>query len=141
MIPRAFMGLVETYVAQGNSAQALKLLREEIAKNPDQLEYRVALANIAVNANDYQTAISEYKKVLDKAPRSSDVWLRLGETYRRSGDLTSAAANFKKAQGDRAQQCARVPAACVVYDTGARRPTRVRYMSRSCGYSPIIALR
>ena len=47
--PRAFLGFVETYVAQGNTAQALKLLREEIAKNPDRLEYRVALANISVN--------------------------------------------------------------------------------------------
>ena len=30
--PRAFMGLVETMVAQGNSAQALKMLRDELAK-------------------------------------------------------------------------------------------------------------
>lgn len=96
--PRAFMGLVETFVAQGNSAQALKLLREELAKNPDRLEYRVALANISVTSNDYQTAIAEYKKVLDKTPRSADIWLRLGETYRRSGDLKNAAAGFKKAQ-------------------------------------------
>ncbi|HYP04813.1 MAG TPA: tetratricopeptide repeat protein, partial [Bryobacteraceae bacterium] len=29
---------------------------------------------------------------------SSDVWLRLGETYRRSGDLQNAAASYKKAQ-------------------------------------------
>jgi tetratricopeptide (TPR) repeat protein len=96
--PRALIGLIETYIAQGNSASAAKLLREEIGKNPDQLQYRVALANIAVNSNDYQSAITEYKTVLDKMPRSTDVWLRLGETYRRSGDLTNAAANFKKAQ-------------------------------------------
>jgi tetratricopeptide (TPR) repeat protein len=96
--PRAFMGLIETHVAQGNSAQALKMLRDELAKTPDRLEYRVALANISVTTNDYGTAVAEYKKVLDKMPRSSDVWLRLGETYRRSGDLTNATASFKKAQ-------------------------------------------
>jgi tetratricopeptide (TPR) repeat protein len=119
--PRAFLGLVETYVAQGNSAQALKLLREEIAKNPDQLEYRVALANISVNANDYQTAISEYKKVLDKAPRSSDIWLRLGETYRRSGDLTSAAANFKKAQEVAPNNVLAYLQLALLYDTGGQK--------------------
>ena len=36
--------------------------------------------------------------MLDKSPRSSDVWLRLGETYRRSGDLNNATSSFKKAQ-------------------------------------------
>jgi tetratricopeptide (TPR) repeat protein len=96
--PRAFMGLVETLVAQGNSGLALKMLRDELAKNPDRVEYRVALANISVNAKDYPTAIAEYKVVLDKSPRSSDVWLRLGETYRRSGDLNNATSSFKKAQ-------------------------------------------
>ena len=96
--PRAFMGLIETFVAQGNAAQATKLLKEELAKHPDRLEYRVALANIAVSSNDYPTGIAEYKQVLDKNPRSSDVWLRLGETYRRSGDLKSAASSFNKAR-------------------------------------------
>ena len=96
--PRAFMGMIETNVAQGKTAEALRLLREELAKNPDRLEYRVAMANIAVTTKDYPTAISEYKKVLDKMPRSSDVWLRLGETYRRTGDFGNAAASFKKAQ-------------------------------------------
>ena len=96
--PRALMGLVESYVAQGNTAQALKLLREEIAKHPERLEYRVAVANISVNAKDYDTAIAEYKKVLDKNPSSSDIWLRLGETYRRAGDLKSATDGFKKAR-------------------------------------------
>ena len=65
------MGLVETIVAQGNSAQALKMLRDELAKDPERVEYRVALANISVNAKDYPTAIAEYKAVLDKSPRSS----------------------------------------------------------------------
>jgi tetratricopeptide (TPR) repeat protein len=96
--PRAFMGIIETTVAQGNPGEATRLLREELAKNPDRLEYRVALANISVGANDLPTAISEYKTVLEKMPRSSDVWLRLGESYRRAGDIGNAMASFKKAQ-------------------------------------------
>ena len=96
--PRAFMGIVESLVAQGNAGEAQKLLRDELSKNPDRLEYRVALANIAVAGGDTAAAITEYKKVLEKMPRSADVWLRLGETYRRSGDMTNAASSFKKAQ-------------------------------------------
>ena len=95
---RAFMGLVETYVAQGNTSTALKLLRDEIAKSPDRLEYNVALANISAQASDHATAIAEYKKVLSKTPQTSEIWLRLGETYRNAGDLQNAAAAFKKGQ-------------------------------------------
>jgi tetratricopeptide (TPR) repeat protein len=96
--PRALMGLVETYVAQGQAPTALRMLREELSKNPERVEYRVAIANISVNTGDFPTAMAEYKKVLETVPRSADIWMRLGETYRRSGDLTSAASSFKKAQ-------------------------------------------
>ena len=118
--PRAFLGLIETYVAQGNSAQALKILREEIARNPEQLEYRLALGNISVNSADYQTAIAEYKKILDKAPKSADILLRLGETYRRSGDLNSAVANFKKAQEVAPNNVTSYLQLALLYDTAAR---------------------
>lgn len=96
--PRALMGLVETYVQKKQIDQALKLLREEMAKNPERMEYHVALGNIALNTGDYKTAISEYNRVLERVPRSADVWMRLAETQRRSGDVTSASASFKKAQ-------------------------------------------
>jgi tetratricopeptide (TPR) repeat protein len=96
--PRALLGLVETYMAQKQTAQALKLLQDELSKNPDRMEFRVAIGNISSNTGDYATAISEYKKVLERAPRSADIWMRLGETQRRAGDPTSAAASFKKAQ-------------------------------------------
>ena len=96
--PRAFMGLIESHVAQGNRAEAIRMLNEGLAKNPERLEYRTALGNLAVNTNDYNTAIAEYKRVLEKAPGAADVWMRLGETYRRLGDNKSAIDSMKKAQ-------------------------------------------
>jgi len=119
--PRAFLGLIETYVAQGNSAHALKLLREEIAKSPEQLEYRLALGNISVNSADYPTAIAEYKKILDKAPKSADILLRLGETYRRSGDLDGAVSNFKKAQEVSPNNAVPYLQLALLYDTTGQR--------------------
>ena len=96
--PRALMGLTETYTVQGQYDQAMKLLKEELAKAPDRVDYIVAIGNIAVRAQKYPEAMENYKKALDKFPRSADVWIRLGETQRRTGDLVSAAASFHKAK-------------------------------------------
>lgn len=95
--PRALMGLVDAYVGLGQDQVALQLLRSELAKNPERVEYRVAIGNIAGQKGDYATAISEYRAVLDKLPRSSDLWIRLGDVYRRQGDSQQATNSFKKA--------------------------------------------
>ena len=100
--PRALMGLVETHIAQGNSATASKkLLREEIAKNPGST-FNIGWLSLTSRSIPRTTRryINEYGAVLDKMPRSSGCFgfFVLGETYRRSGDLTDAAANFKKAK-------------------------------------------
>ena len=118
--PRALMGIVETHLAQKQTGEALKLLREELAKNPDRMEYRVAIANICANTGDYATAIAEYKTVLDRVPRSSEVWLRLGETHRRAGDQNSAAAAFKKAQELAPNNVAAFVHLAMMYDTSGR---------------------
>jgi Flp pilus assembly protein TadD len=83
---------------QGQYDQAMKLLKDEVAKAPDRTDFIVGIGNIAVRAQKYPEAIENYKKALDKYPRSADVWIRLGETQRRTGDLTSASASFNTAK-------------------------------------------
>lgn len=95
---RAFLGLVDTYVGQGQYVTAIKLLRDELARQPDRHEFRVALGNIAMLAGDLKTAITEYKAVLAKLDKNSAVWLQLSEAYRRSNDISGAIAATKKAQ-------------------------------------------
>ncbi|HYZ82973.1 MAG TPA: tetratricopeptide repeat protein [Bryobacteraceae bacterium] len=95
---RALMGLTEAYVLQGRFDPAMQLLDEEMRKNPDRVDLRVAHGNIAIRAQKYNVAIDDYKKALEKSPRSADVWLRLGETQRRSGDAAAAQASFSKAK-------------------------------------------
>jgi tetratricopeptide (TPR) repeat protein len=119
---RALIGIVETHVAQGQSGQALKLLRDELERSPDRMEFRVAVANISANTGDYPTAIAEYNKVLEKAPRSSEVWMHLGETHRRAGDATQAASCFKKAQELAPNNVAPYVRLAMLYDTQGRQP-------------------
>src|SRR5690606_22654669 len=88
--PRAFLGLIDSYVGQGQTAAAIRMLRDELEKDPNRSDYRMVLATIAMNSNDLQTAIAEYKIIIDKDPSAAQAWLRLSEAHRRAGDISSA---------------------------------------------------
>jgi tetratricopeptide (TPR) repeat protein len=119
--PRAFMGLVDTHVNQGQHAQAVKLLRDELSKHPDRLEYRVALGNIGLMTKDYKMAIAEFKTVLDKNPRNSQIWVQLSEAYRRTGEVSEAIAATRKAQEVAPTNVAANLQLALLYDTSGQR--------------------
>jgi tetratricopeptide (TPR) repeat protein len=100
--PRGLMGLVETEMAQNKTDDAMKLLNNEAAKNPNRLDLQVQLGNIAVRAGKYDQAVQYFQKVLDSldkgARQRGDLYLRIGETYRRKGDLNNAVVALQKAR-------------------------------------------
>jgi tetratricopeptide (TPR) repeat protein len=99
---RGLMGMVETQMAQNRTEDALKLLTEEVAKNPTRLDLQVQLGNTAVRAGKYDMALQCYQKVLDATDKGSrargDLYLRLGETYRRKGDFANSTVALQKAR-------------------------------------------
>ena len=98
----ALMGLAEAWVGQDKTDEALKLLEAEAEKNPSRPDIRVGLANIAVRLRQYDLALAEYQKALDATAKDSraaaDLYLRIGETYRRKGDLNSATVALRRAR-------------------------------------------
>jgi Flp pilus assembly protein TadD len=58
----------------------------------------IGIANLLVRSLRYDEAIANFKKVLDRNPKSSQLHLQIGETYRRKGDLQNAVVYFRKAQ-------------------------------------------
>jgi Flp pilus assembly protein TadD len=88
--------------AQEDAEQTLRTLREEVRQNPDRLELRVAMGNAAVGAGQYDLAVEAFRGALaaveGDAAASGDLHLRLGETYRRKGDLAPAAAELSRAR-------------------------------------------
>jgi tetratricopeptide (TPR) repeat protein len=100
--PRGLMGLVETDMAQNKSEQALDMLRTEADKSPNNLDLRLAIGNIAVRSGKYDQAIAEFNRVLNALDKNSrqrgDLYLRLGETYRRKGDDAGAVQVLQKAR-------------------------------------------
>jgi tetratricopeptide (TPR) repeat protein len=99
---RGLMGMVETYMVQNRPDQALQLLQAEAEKAPGRMEFRVALGNTAVRAGKYDMAIAEFNRALELSDRQSraagDLYLRLGETHRRKGDLNNSVGALQKAR-------------------------------------------
>jgi len=100
--PRGLMGLVETAMAENKADEALDMLRAEADKSPNNPDLRLALGNIAVRAGKYDIALAEFNRVLNALDKNSrqrgDVYMRLGETYRRKGDDAGAVQVLQKAR-------------------------------------------
>jgi beta-lactamase regulating signal transducer with metallopeptidase domain/cytochrome c-type biogenesis protein CcmH/NrfG len=88
---------------KGNRAdEALQLLGSAIAKAPQRLDLQMALGNTAVRAGKYDLAIETFQGILAQLDSSSttaqgDLYLRLGETYRRQGETGPAIASLRRA--------------------------------------------
>ena len=87
---------------QDNAEQRLRELREQSLQNPERLDLRLAVGNTAVQAQNYDVALQAFQEVLaaldPDSAAAGDVELRIGETYRRKGDLESAAAALRRAR-------------------------------------------
>jgi Flp pilus assembly protein TadD len=95
------MGVVEVELALGRPDEALALLTQEAARRPEQLDLQLALGNTAVRAGKYDLALTEYQKLLNSlgnnARPRADVYQRIGEVYRRTGDSANAIFNLRMA--------------------------------------------
>jgi tetratricopeptide (TPR) repeat protein len=96
--PRGLVGRVETLAGSDRYDEAIQLLNDELAKNPDRSFYRLTLANVAVRAQKYDIAVNNYKKLLEKNTGNFDVQLRFAEALRRKGNIEEAIKEFHKAR-------------------------------------------
>ena len=99
---RGLVGLVETLAAQGHFDQGIQFLQSELAKSPTRTDLQMALGNLAVRAGNLDLAISQFHAVLNELDKNSnargEVYLRLGVTLRRKGDLNGAILALGKAR-------------------------------------------
>jgi Flp pilus assembly protein TadD len=96
--PRGLVGRVETLAGSDRYDEAVKLLTDELLRNPERSFYRLTLANVAVRAQKYDLAVEHYQKLLEKNGGNFDVQLRFAETLRRKGDTNGAIKEFHKAR-------------------------------------------
>ena len=91
----------QTVRAQEDTGQALDRLQEQAGTSPERLDLVLALGNAAVVAGKLDLAIASFQKVLENLEPDSreagDLYLRIGETYRRKGDGDAAIAALTRA--------------------------------------------
>ncbi len=99
---RGMVGVVETLVQQKKSDEAVKFLQGELAKTPNRNDLHMALGNVAVRQGNFDLGIQEFQTVLNSLDKNSkargEVYLRMGETLRRKGDMNGAVAALYKAK-------------------------------------------
>jgi tetratricopeptide (TPR) repeat protein len=122
---RGLMGVVEVYLAQNKSAEALGMLQAESDKSPQRADLHVALATAAVMARKFDLAIAQYHSVLGMAgevPGSrGDLYLRLGDTYRLKGDLANAVTALEQARKLAPENPAVLGTLALALDTAGRK--------------------
>jgi tetratricopeptide (TPR) repeat protein len=94
---RGLMGLVETYLAQNQFDAAAKVVDAEVVKYPKALAFQVARGTVAMRAGQYAEAVAMFKKVAEKQKDVPDLFMRLAESQRLSGDIPAALESWKKA--------------------------------------------
>jgi tetratricopeptide (TPR) repeat protein len=121
---RGLLGIVETDMAQNKPDEAMQMLQTELDKSANRLDLRLALGNTAVRAGKYDLAITEYDKLLNSLDKNArqrgDVYLRIGETYRRKGDLNGAIVNLQKAREFQPENVVVMATLALVLDAAGR---------------------
>jgi tetratricopeptide (TPR) repeat protein len=122
---RGLMGLVETFLAQNRVDQALAAVQAEADKAPNRTDLRVLLGNVATRSGKYDIAVAEFQKALagvDKnSAAGSDLYWRIGETYRRKGDFGAAVNYVQKAREIRPDNSGVVTTLALSLDSAGRK--------------------
>ena len=88
---RSLSAIAETEMAAGRSGEAVALMEEEAARDPQRRDLQMAFGNTAVRAGRYDLAAGVFQRMIADSPAdSADTYLRLGETYRRMGNFPAA---------------------------------------------------
>ncbi|MCX6625479.1 MAG: tetratricopeptide repeat protein, partial [Acidobacteria bacterium] len=95
---RGQLGLAQVEIAKGSLDNALKILADQLQKDPNRNELRLAYANTAVEAKRYDIAVTEFKRLIEAQPKSTDLYMRLGQTLRRMQSYDEAGKVFEQAR-------------------------------------------
>ncbi len=122
---RGLQAIADHHIAGRDSSGSLTLFQAEVKKDPSNISLRTAYADTAYLVRRYDLAIAEYKELLpivEKEPKTAgDMCLRIGETYRKLGDLPGALPYLERARQLRPDSAAALHSLAVLYDSFGRR--------------------
>ena len=85
------------FIGQGKNAEASKLLNEILAEDKSNSLALTLRANLALQAKNYDAAVSDLREVLRDSPDSSNAALMLANAYENTGSAELAEENYLKA--------------------------------------------
>ena len=84
-------------VAAGDTDRARQLVEEVLVKNPKDSDALLMRGRIAMQGNDYDTAVASFRSILKDQPDSVPVLHLLAEAQLRKGDIELAGDNLRRA--------------------------------------------
>ncbi|HTS50592.1 MAG TPA: tetratricopeptide repeat protein [Bryobacteraceae bacterium] len=113
---RGLTGAVDCRVRQGRWGQAVQIIQQQLAQEPNSERYRLTLANLLLRAGKYDEAAAQFQMLLKKNPNSEPLYLGLGEARAQLGDVRSAVTAFESAGGIAPADAAPDLALGILYD-------------------------
>jgi tetratricopeptide (TPR) repeat protein len=95
--PRGLPGMIEAKAAEGQWDQAIKLAEDQVRQTPDRIDYRLELAITCSRAGKYAEATEQFQRLIELKPNSAELYVRIGEAKKSSGDIKGAIEAFNKA--------------------------------------------
>lgn len=83
---------------QGHLETAGQRLQEAVARDPDSLQARYALAQLFEVRQDTRAALAEYREILGRETKNPGLWVRVGEIHSLLGERADADAAFRRAK-------------------------------------------
>jgi tetratricopeptide (TPR) repeat protein len=86
------------YEANGDTPNAVKVLRDAIVKDPRRIALYVDFANLAMNHQSFQAGVEMMNAGLKLQPQAADLYLARGVLYVQLANYEQAEADFQKAE-------------------------------------------
>jgi tetratricopeptide (TPR) repeat protein len=99
---RGVLGMVEVHLAQGQQDEAVKVMKDEVAKQPQRTEVKKELATTLLRAKRIDEGIAVFQSILepykDSPTEQADIYFRIGQAYQIKKELPKALEAVKKAR-------------------------------------------
>jgi tetratricopeptide (TPR) repeat protein len=87
---RAVFGIVESYCRQNKPSDAIRLIQEELKRNPNSIPLHDELARRAIASGAYDLAIEQYRILATLSPGAIGPQIRIIQAYMAKGDQKTA---------------------------------------------------